>query len=110
MVAMIAAKIANVKSRIYYRHGLIYTTANGFKRCILKTVEQVTAALSTHIINVSKSLSDLAVSDHLNSAKKQQIIGAGSCGGIDTINIFNPELVPNSDIETLKNKLSTKQT
>lgn len=109
MVAMIAAKIANVKSRIYYRHGLIYTTANGFKRFILKRIEQVTAALSTHIINVSKSLSDLAVSDHLNSAKKQLIIGAGSCGGIDTINIFNPELVSNSDIETLKNKLSIKQ-
>lgn len=43
MVAMIAAKLAGVKTRIYYRHGLIYTTATGLKRTIFKTVERLTA-------------------------------------------------------------------
>ena len=71
MVAMIAAKLAGVKSRIYYRHGLIYTTAIGAMRWLLKTVEQCTAALATNIINVSPSLSKLAVKDRLNSPENR---------------------------------------
>ena len=105
MVAMIAAKLAGVKTRIYYRHGLIYTTAAGLKRKIFKIVEQFTAACSTHIVNVSPSLSKLAVKDHLNSDKKQTVIGAGTCGGIDTINTFNPDIISQSEITSLKTSL-----
>ena len=105
MVAMIAAKIAMVNIRIYYRHGLIYTTAKGFKRIILKIVEQFTALFSTHIINVSFSLSKLAINDRLNSDKKQKVIGAGTCGGIDTITVFNPKLIHESENKMLKASL-----
>lgn len=105
MVAMIAAKIAGVKARVYYRHGLIYTTASGLKRKILKAVEQFTAACATHVINVSPSLGKLAVKDHLNSDKKQTVIGAGTCGGIDTVKIFNPNLVSQSEKTCLKSSL-----
>lgn len=105
MVAMIAATLAGTRNRIYYRHGLIYTTANGLKRLILKTVEQMTASYATKIVNVSPSLSKLAVRDHLNSEKKQHVIGCGTCGGIDTINIFNPAKVSTGDISELRNTL-----
>lgn len=105
MVAMIAAKIARVNIRIYYRHGLIYTTAKGLKRVILKTVEQFTAAFSTHIVNVSFSLSKLAINDRLNSDRKQNVIGAGTCGGIDTITVFNPKLIHEPENKMLKASL-----
>lgn len=91
LVAMCAARLSGVKIRVYYRHGLIYTTATGVKRLIFKTVEQFTAALATKIVNVSPSLSKLAVKDNLNSDNKQTVIGSGTCGGIDTTNIFNPD-------------------
>lgn len=90
LVAMCAARLSGVKIRVYYRHGLIYTTAKGLSRLILKTVERFTAALATNIINVSPSLSKLAVKDNLNGDKKQTVIGSGTCGGIDTEIIFNP--------------------
>lgn len=90
LVAMCAAWLSGVKVRVYYRHGLIYTTAGGIKRKIFKAVEQLTARLATNIINVSPSLSKLAVKDHLNSDKKQTVIGHGTCGGINTITVFNP--------------------
>lgn len=93
MVAMIAATMAGVRKRVYFRHGLIYTTSTGLKRFIFKTVEQFTSLLATRIVNVSPSLCDLAIKDHLNKSHKQLIIGAGTCGGIDTINIFNPQLI-----------------
>lgn len=106
MVAMIAARLAGVKTRVYYRHGLIYTTARGLKRKILKTVERLTAACATHIVNVSPSLSKLAVKDHLNSNKKQIVIGAGTCGGIDTIDLFNPANVSEESVSALKLQLN----
>lgn len=105
MVAMIAAKLAGVKTRVYYRHGLIYTTAKGLKRSILKTVERLTAACATHIVNVSPSLSKLAVKDHLNSSRKQTVIGLGTCGGIDTIDIFNPTKVSQEKVSALRHAL-----
>ncbi len=46
MVAMMSAKLSGVKSRIYYRHGYIYTTAKGMMRGLLKTIERVTAKCS----------------------------------------------------------------
>lgn len=109
MIAMIAAKLAGVKTRVYYRHGLIYTTATGFKRIILKKVEQLTALFSSRIVNVSPSLSNLAVREHLNGANKQTIIGYGTCGGIDAVNLFNPELVSESDKQVLYKDLLINQ-
>lgn len=105
MVAMFAAKLAGIKTRIYYRHGLIYTTASGLKRVILKTVEQLTATCATTIVNVSPSLNKIAVKDHLNSAKKQHVIGCGTCGGIDTIDAFNPEKVSSDTVSALRHTL-----
>jgi glycosyltransferase involved in cell wall biosynthesis len=89
---------------VYYRHGLIYTTATGIKRLIFKTVERVTALLATKIVNVSPSLSKLAEKDHLNSDKKQLVIGAGTCGGIDAQNLFNPALVDSAKLGALRQK------
>lgn len=105
MVAMIAAKLAGVKTRIYYRHGLIYTTASGLKRFILKNVERMTAACATNIVNVSPSLSQLAVKDKLNSEAKQTVIGSGTCGGIDTIDTFNPAKVSDATVSALRHTL-----
>lgn len=110
MVAMIASKLAGVKNRVYYRHGLIYTTASGIKRKILKAVERFTSSFASKIINVSPSLGDLAVKDRLNSAKKQLVIGKGTCGGIDAENLFNPGLISASELDNLREKLGIGKT
>ena len=100
MVAMIAAWMARIPVRVYYRHGLIYTTAKGIKTHIFKTVERLTAFLATRIVNVSPSLSKLAVKDKLNPSRKQLVIGSGTCGGIDALNLFNPAKCRRSGEET----------
>lgn len=105
LIAMIASRLAGVKNRIYYRHGYIYTTAKGLKRFILKNVERLTAFCATKIINVSPSIGRLAVKDHINSDKKQIVIGKGTCGGIDTKNLFNPNLISKREILNLKQSL-----
>ncbi len=93
LCAMIAAKWCGVKNRVYYRHGVIYTTMKGVKREIFRLEEKFVASLATSIINVSHSLNRLAVNDKLNADKKQYTIGHGTCGGIDTQKIFKPRLI-----------------
>lgn len=105
LCAMIAARLCGVKNRVYYRHGLIYTTMKGLKYTIFKAEEKFVASLATSVINVSHSLSKLAVADGLNEAEKQYIIGHGTCGGIDAQNIFNPSLVDVDKLLLIKNKL-----
>lgn len=102
MVAMIAARLSRVKTRVYYRHGLVYTTAHGLKRFILKSVERLTAMCASHVVNVSPSLSRLAVTDCLNPYQKQRVIGKGTCGGIDAKNTFNPDLISDEELSTLR--------
>ncbi len=102
MVAMIAARLSRVKTRVYYRHGLVYTTAHGLKRFILKSVERLTAMCASHVVNVSPSLSRLAVTDCLNPYQKQRVIGKGTCGGIDAKNTFHPDLISDEDLSTLR--------
>lgn len=105
LCAMIAARLCGVKNRVYYRHGLIYTTMKGLRHTIFKAEEKFVASLATSVINVSHSLSKLAVADGLNEAKKQYVIGHGTCGGIDAQNIFNPSLVDVDKLLLIKKKL-----
>ena len=105
LCAMIAARLCGVKNRVYYRHGLIYTTMKGLRHTIFKAEEKFVASLATSVINVSHSLSKLAVADGLNEAEKQYVIGHGTCGGIDAQNIFNPSLVDVDKLLLIKKKL-----
>lgn len=110
MISMIAAKLAGTKHRVYYRHGLIYTTSKGIKHLIFKFIEKLTSSCASEIINVSPSLGELAIKDHLNHRKKQLVIGPGTCGGIDTIKLFNPKLIDNNRLNDLRRQLSIKST
>lgn len=105
LCAMIAARLCGVKNRVYYRHGLIYTTMKGFKRTIFKEEEKFVASLATSVVNVSHSLSKLAEADGLNKIENQYVIGHGTCGGIDAQNIFNPGLIDTCKLSSLKKKL-----
>lgn len=102
LVSMVASFIMRVPRRIYYRHGLIYTTKSGLARFILKSVEKLISSLSTQIISVSPSVAALCVKDKINTPEKQQLIGKGTCGGIDTNNKFNPATIDQTKIEKLR--------
>ena len=104
LCAMIAARWCGVRNRIYYRHGVIYTTMKGVKYQIFRLEEKFVASLATAVVNVSHSLSKLAVRDGLNPERKNNVIGQGTCGGIDAINIFNPDLL---DKDILNSKLKS---
>lgn len=82
MVAMIAAYLAKVQNRVYFRHGLVYETSSGFKRKLLILIEKMTAGLATKIVNVSPSVLNKALKDRIGH-EKNIILSRGTCNGIN---------------------------
>ena len=50
-------------------------------------------------------MSKLAVIDRLNCVSKQNVIGHGTCGGIDAYDVFNPQWIDNEKFMRLKANL-----
>ena len=92
MCAMIASFLAGTKTRIYFRHGLVYETSRGLKRMVLKTSDRLTSFLATRVVCVSDSVARRSLEDRLNGGRKQTVLGPGTCNGID-IARFDPEAI-----------------
>jgi glycosyltransferase involved in cell wall biosynthesis len=104
LFSMIAAALCGTPERIYFRHGLVFETARGAGRRVLKVAEKLTSLCSTKIICVSQSLYDISLREKLNPKEKQFIPGKGTCGGIDTINKFNPGRIDKERVLRLRQK------
>lgn len=104
LLLMILSKMFRIKTRVYYRHGLVHTTKKNLMKWLIIKEEQFVSALATHIVNMSPSVAEIAILDHLNSPSKQYIINKGTCGGIDAIEQFNPQNIKQKKLVELKNK------
>lgn len=104
-LAMIAAQNAKVPIRIYEMHGLPLETALFPKKEIYFSAEKISCLLANHVITVSQSLRDLVIQKKIVAPTKVSVMHHGSCNGIDTAVEFNPALIDNTTIITLKNEL-----
>ncbi|MDE6282980.1 MAG: glycosyltransferase family 4 protein [Muribaculaceae bacterium] len=104
LLAMMAARICNVPRRIYFRHGLVYETSSGLKRRILIASDRLTSMCATKIVCVSQSVLDRSIEDKLAPKSKQIILGEGTCNGVDTEGMFNPDNVSAEKVSALKRK------
>lgn len=68
------------------------------------SVDRIASFCSTQVVCVSHSVLKKSIEDRLAPAKKQIILGKGTCNGVDTINHFNPSVIENSKVEALKTK------
>lgn len=84
-IGIIASFLARVPKRIYTIHGSLLTTATGFKRCLLWTIEWLTCKFATNILVVSPSLLKRIVEEKLSSKDKMTVLGKGSACGIDLL-------------------------
>lgn len=105
LIAMIAAFLAGVNQRVYFRHGIVYETSKGFKRYLLKTIERISGSLAQKVVCVSVSVMEISNKDGLNNVNKNLILGLGTCNGVDTKVKFNPSNILLSDIVDMKKKL-----
>ena len=103
LIAMVAAFLAGVKTRIYFRHGLVYETAKGPKRFLLISMERLASFLATRIVCVSPSVYQRSLQDRLSPAKKQLILANGTCNGID-VRRFSKANIDQEEIKLLQEK------
>lgn len=109
LIAMVAAWLARVPVRIYFRHGLVYETSHGLKRSILMNVDRLTSALATKVVCVSPSVMTRSVEDHLCPRSKMTILSKGTCNGIDTQGKFNPENIDAQKLQAMREKWGLKE-
>lgn len=102
LIAMTAAKIAGVKERIYFRHGLLYETAKGRMKRMLYRIEKYTGNLAVKVVCVSPSVLKVSEKLHLSPPSKHVLLASGTCNGIDTQVKFNATSYSKNEIETLK--------
>ena len=84
LLSMVAAWLMRVPKRVYFRHGLVYQTSSGLKRFILMSVDRLASLLATKIVCVSPSVLEESIKDKLAPARKQIVLGKGTCSGVDT--------------------------
>lgn len=108
LLAMLAGWICRVPKRIYFRHGLVYETSHGMKRCILKNVDRLASLCATKIVCVSPSVLKRSIEDKLAPASKQIILGKGTCNGVDTQNHFNPNKIKTQTRDELREQYGIK--
>lgn len=104
LLSMIASLITGVPNKIIFAHGAIFETSKGFKRNILIWESRIESFIANKVICVSNYIMNLRIENKIDKPSKQIILGAGTCGGIDTVNRFNPELISEGQLKSLKLK------
>ncbi|MGJ1317237.1 glycosyltransferase family 4 protein [Sphingobacterium spiritivorum] len=83
LIGMLAAYLAKVPNRFFFRHGLVFETSNGFKKKLLIAIEKLIGRLAHKIVNVSESVENIAEKLKLNDSSKNVMLGKGTCNGVD---------------------------
>ena len=84
MTTAIAAKLAGIKHRTHIFTGQVWATKTGAMRCLLKSIDKITATLDNHILVDGESQRQYIIKNGVVSEKKSQVLGPGSISGVNT--------------------------
>jgi glycosyltransferase involved in cell wall biosynthesis len=104
-LAMLAARLAGVPTRIYELHGLPLETRHGPARNLFWLLEKMTCTLAGQVWAVSASLRAVALHAQLVSPEKITVPHHGSCNGVDAAGRFNPAMTEANKTDLLRQKL-----
>lgn len=104
LIGMVSAYLSGIKSRVYFRHGIMYETSKGVKRVLLKSIERFTGFLATKVVCVSPSVLAFSTEESLSAVYKNLLLNKGTCNGIDAANKFNKDKVEVAVTSELKRK------
>lgn len=90
LLAMTAAFISRIPVRLHVFTGQVWATKSGLSRFILKSMDRVTAALSTHLLADSPSQRLFLIHEGVVKATKISVLMSGSICGVDSVR-FSPD-------------------
>lgn len=104
LLAVCAAWLCGVKTRVFFRHGLVYETSKGIKRILLIEAEKLASRLATKVVCVSPYLIERSVADGLTKKEKIVLLHNGSCNGIDARGVFNRKVLDAEKVTEIRKK------
>jgi len=83
LLTALAAFAARIPTRIHWFTGQVWATRSGLSRQILKSLDRVTATLSTHLLVDSHSQRDFLDINSVAKTRKTLVLANGSTRGVD---------------------------
>lgn len=102
LLGMMAARIAGVPLRVHTFTGLLFPTATGVKKHILKLTDRLTCACATHIIPEGEGVRNDLISGGITS-KPMRVLGYGNVRGVDLGHFSPSEAIRTSAAELRRN-------
>ena len=97
LLAMAAAFISRIPVRLHFFTGQVWATKSGLPRFILKSMDRVTAALSTHLLADSPSQRLFLIHEGVVKASKISVLMSGSICGVDSVR-FSPDTQARNEV------------
>jgi glycosyltransferase involved in cell wall biosynthesis len=97
LLAMVAARAAGVPVRVHWFWGQVWATKRGAWRWLLKTMDRVLAACSTHLLADSRAQADFLTTQGVVRPGQVRVLGHGSVCGVD-LDRFRPDPVVRCDV------------
>jgi glycosyltransferase involved in cell wall biosynthesis len=104
LIAMMAARMAGVKTRVHTIAGLRFMTSTGTTRKLLVRMEKLTASCATNVWPNSRSLKDYVLQNKLAKSSKVELIAEGSSNGID-LTKFNESVIQPEKLKEIQGKI-----
>lgn len=95
LLAMLAGKAAGVRFRIHTFTGQVWATRQGVSRLLLKTMDRLLAASSTHLLADSASQRRFIIDQGVTRPEKLKVLAEGSISGVN-VERFRPDDVARS--------------
>lgn len=96
MIAMLAARLAFVPTRIHTFTGQVWVTKHGTRRILLKWFDKMIGSFATCVLSDSPSQRDFLIDEGVLPLEKANVIGVGSICGVDSAR-FYPDLDTRSE-------------
>lgn len=88
LLTMTASWLCRVPVRVHTFTGLVFPTASGLKRRLLKITDRLTCAFATHIVPEGEGVKRDLIRNNI-TRKSLEVLGFGNIKGVDTA-VFDP--------------------
>ncbi len=109
LYGMLPSKLGGAKYRVVLAHGVLEDTMSGLKQKIFATENKIMSSFATHVLCVSPSVMRRRVELGIDKPERQCILGRGTCNGVDALNKFNPQNVPESITQSIRDKYGLRK-
>lgn len=109
LLTVLAGRLMGVPQIIIYSHGALHECARGYKRKLIILESAFESMLAHKVVCVSDSVRAIRIREKIDRPSKQFMLNKGTCCGVDSRRMFNPERVSAQQQAALRTRLGIKE-